>query len=90
MGINKTRSLYDKTLTFLKQNQGKQYTARDIAENLVKQDPDWAMDKVNKSQALSTLDDAVKQYAAEIGAQTPKWLTPKKNKTVKIKTTIER
>ncbi|HBC5916414.1 TPA: hypothetical protein KEY36_003005 [Proteus mirabilis] len=90
VGINKTRSLYDKTLTFLKQNQGKQYTARDIAENLVKQDPDWAMDKVKKSQALSTLDDAVKQYAAEIGAQTPKWLTPKKNKTVKIKTTIER
>lgn len=50
MSINKTRSLYDKTLTFLKQNQGKQYTARDIAENLVKQDPDWAMDKVKKAK----------------------------------------
>ncbi|QXX82774.1 HrgA protein [Providencia sp. R33] len=90
MSTSKTRSLYDKTLAFLKQNQGKQYTAREIAEQLVKQDPDWAKEKINKSQSLTTLDDAVKQYAAEIGALTPTWLTPKKQRPVRIKTTIER
>ena len=67
--IFRTREL---SLEYLKSNQGMRFTARQIAEAIVSENPNAAQYKMDSSrQGLSSQEELIQQVAAEIGAASP-------------------
>jgi len=69
--IKVSLNLTSRTIDFLREQEGKQFTAREIARALMERFPDLFQMKKEKSSRLQTDAELLQQIAAEIGAQRP-------------------
>ena len=68
-------------ISVLKENQQKQFTARELAVEICKRYTIYAKNKLESSEKLTNETDLIGQVTAEIGSQKP--LLMKKNKHIK-------
>lgn len=66
-----TTNLLVSVIEFLKEREGMQFTAREIAEALVERDPRSFQEKMELSPRLQNDRDLLQQISAEIGARRP-------------------
>lgn len=66
-----TTNLLVRVIEFLKENEGVQFTAREIAEALVERYPQAFQEKMELSARLQNGTDLLQQITAEIGARRP-------------------
>lgn len=78
MSLNLTNLI----ISFLKENAGNRFTARQIAEHIVNSYPEECAAKMQRSEYINTNTKLIQQIAAEIGSKRPS--LQKKEVTIKI------